>query len=266
MDRSSHLSGDRPQVVADHVGRQGDLSLHVVAIVLTRHAARLDARHIADQDLAVVGFLQWDLSELLARGQSIDTDDRADHRTRYLDLYLISDTALGVGPIVRNHKTTRGRRGDQSSGNIDRHQSGQPRLLAIDINLQGRIVHRLAKLQIAQRRYLGEHLLELIGELTVFSKVGPVDDNLDRSWGSETHDFVDDIRGFKRKSHVRHLLIQTDSQAFLELLIGKRKTILKVDVQDRFFRAPRPLVDGIDRKIRMDHSYIPKCQLHVLAT
>jgi hypothetical protein len=78
LDRSSHLSGDRPQVVADHVGRQGDLSLHVVAIVLTRHAARLDAVLGSTFELQFRDRLTSYLGRLMRRGRLLRNDEVLD--------------------------------------------------------------------------------------------------------------------------------------------------------------------------------------------
>ena len=77
-------------------------------------------------------------------------------RLRHLDLHLERDTRARVRPVVRRYEPARRRRGRKRSADLidrDAELSGH---LPVDVHLDGRIVERLAVLQVAERRDLRE--------------------------------------------------------------------------------------------------------------
>ena len=254
LDRSSDLSGHGSQVGAGDVGGQGDLAPHVVTVELSGHGSRLDRRHVPDQHLPVLGAFQGDAAQLFGRPDGLDAIGRPHQGTRDLDLDLIGDAALRIGPVVGHHEPAGRCRRDQGAGNVGGREARQAGFFAVHIHLDRRVIERLSHLQIAQGRDLGQFPVDLVRMRPVVGEARAADRHFDRRGRAETHDLVDDIRRLEREPDVRHLLCQPRPQAFLQFIPADARTLLQIDVQDHFLGTAGPLIHGVDGKIRMDHS------------
>ncbi len=182
------------QVFADHVGRDRHDAPLVDAVVFLRHGAVGDLGHVAQQ--------RGGLVLVLLDGDHAHFGLGVHLGGRHLQLHLIADAALGIGPVNRNDVTAGGGGGDHGVGRLGHGQAGQAGPFPIDLHLDARIIERLAELQIAQGRnlaHLGDHLL---GVLPVFFLVGAADDHLDRRRRAEAHDLVDHVGRLERDGHL----------------------------------------------------------------
>jgi hypothetical protein len=206
---------------------------------------------------------QRNLSQVFGRIQHVDPIDAAHHRPRNLDLHLIGNAALGIGPIAGGDEAAARRGGDHRPRDIGRREAGQARLLAIDVDLDRGIIERLAKLNVAKGRYLGQFGRDLIGIFPADGQVRTADRNLDGRRAAETHHFVDDVGRLKAESRARDGGGQLLAQRLFELFDVDARVVRQIDIQDRFFRAARPLIDGVDRKVRVDHPDVAERQFDV---
>ena len=118
-DRPLDVAGDPAQVLARDVGGQAHRPLHVVAVVLARHRPRADLGHVAEQELPVqAGLLDRHRLDCLERVHDLVGD---------LDLHLVADAGLGVGPVVGHHEAARrGGRDDRAGDVLRRSRRSSP--------------------------------------------------------------------------------------------------------------------------------------------
>jgi hypothetical protein len=91
-DRLLHAGSRTSQILAGNVRAQRQHALHVVAIVFAERRAVGDAGHIAQVDLLGRPTGDREVLHLLERVHLLLGD---------LDLHLIADAALGIGPVIR---------------------------------------------------------------------------------------------------------------------------------------------------------------------
>ena len=133
----------------------------------------------------------------MARSSSVRHD-----RLRDLDLHLIADAGLGIGPVVRHHEAA-GRRGrHHGPRDLAAVTPLSPGPLAIDVDLDGRVVERLGELQIPQERRSFAVPGGPCRRYSRFScRLPPAHGDLDRRGRAEAHDLADDVGGLEREPH-----------------------------------------------------------------
>ena len=138
---SSTRVATRPRSSPDDVRRERHHPLPVEAIVLADDRAVLDARDVAEQRMRRAVGRDRHAAQIVERRHA---------RLWHFDLHLERDAGPRIGPVVRRDEPARRRgRRKRSADLIDRHAelAGE---LAIDVDVDGRIVERLPELQIAQ--------------------------------------------------------------------------------------------------------------------
>ena len=143
--------------------------------------------------------------------------ERRHPRLRHLDLHLERDAGARIGPVVRRDEPAgRGRRGERPPDLID----GDAQLaghLTVHVDLNRRIVERLAVLQIAQRRNPRELVPDLRRERPAGGEIRSRDRDLDRRRRAEVHDPVDDVARLERELRGGKALAEPPAQRLLEV-------------------------------------------------
>src|SRR5208337_3463767 len=120
-----------PQVLTRDVSGQAHDTLHVVAVVLAGHGPRADFGHVAEQQRIAAGPLDRD---------RLDLGDRVHDLVGDLDLHLVADACLGVGPVVRDNEAARRGRRYQGARDLGYGDVAEAGLLAVDLDAHGRVV------------------------------------------------------------------------------------------------------------------------------
>ena len=160
------------------------MPFHVVPIKLPRHASRIDAGHVAQQQLSGRSGFNRNGSQIVHRVRN---------RLRHFDLQLIANAGFRVGPIIRHHKPRRAGGGHQRLRHLLRRHPAQAGKLAVDFHFDRGILQRLRELQIAQRRNFGEFLPQLFGKYDVVGEIRAADRHINRRGGAEAHYFIHNI-------------------------------------------------------------------------
>ena len=136
------LADGPSQVLPGDVRRQRDHPLTVDAIVFADDRGVPDRRHVAEQRVRAAFGAHRNHAQILETGHP---------RLRHLDLHLERDAGARIGPVVRRDEPARrGRRGKRAPDLID-GDAELTRHLTVHVDLNRRIVERLAVLQIAKR-------------------------------------------------------------------------------------------------------------------
>ena len=108
----------------------------------------LDLRHVAEQDLPVqAGPLDRHRLDALERVHDLVGD---------LDLHLVADAGLGVGPVVGDHEAAGGSGRDDRAGDVRGGHAAEASALAVHLDADRRVVERLAVLEVAERGDLAQ--------------------------------------------------------------------------------------------------------------
>jgi hypothetical protein len=119
------VAGDAAEVLAGDVGRQAGDALHVVAVVLAGHRARADRGHVAQQEARAPGALD---------GDGLDLADRIHDGVGDLDLHLVADAGLGVGPVAGHDEAARRGGRNQGPGDLRDADAAEAGPLAVDLD------------------------------------------------------------------------------------------------------------------------------------
>ena len=193
-----------------HVGREADDPLHVVAVDFAWRGPVVDGRDVRDQRPAGA-------SGIARHHRQIgDVLDRRHLRLRNLDLNLEAVAASRIPPEVQIGVAARRCCGRQRPANVGSRDAELTGAIAIDLNLQGRIVERLRVLQVSQRGNLDELRPDFLGKGPRRRECGPLHRDFDRRRRAEAHDLADDVGRFKRHGNVRQRLLQVAAQLLFQ--------------------------------------------------
>ena len=143
--------------------------------------------------------------------------ERGHPRLWHLDLHLERDPCPRIGPVVRRDEPAGGRRGSKRSADLIDRDAELARHLTVHVDLDRRIVERLAVLQIAKRRNSRELVADLRGERSAGRELRSRHDDLDRGRRAEVHDPIDDVSGLERELCRGKSFAEPSAQRFLEL-------------------------------------------------
>ena len=254
VDGAVDLPGDPSQVRAGDVRRQADHALHIVAVILAGHGSRIDRGDVAEQERR--GTLPLDRDRL-------DLGQRVQRLVGDLDLHLVADAGLGVGPVVGHNEPAGGRGRDHGASDLGHRDAAQPGFLTVDLHPHGRIIERLDELEIAQRWNTGQLGPDLLGKGPVLHEVGAVDRDLHGGRRAEAHHLADDIGRLEREPHIRQRPRQHAAESLLQILDSRGPPLLQRDPQHHLLGPSRPLEDGVDRIARGNQPDIADGDLHV---
>ena len=157
--RLLHRGARASQVGVVNVRRDRDHALHVAAVILAERLADTEIGHIPQQR-------RQSPAGMLHRYRC-DVVDRVGLCLGHLDLNLIGDPAARIGPVDRSCETARpGNRGESPADvrDADIELRGS---VAIDGDIQSRILEQLSELHVPQFPFVCERLLDRFGVLAV---------------------------------------------------------------------------------------------------
>ena len=145
--------------------------------------------------------------------QGLDVFRLVDPHGRHLDLDQVVEAGLHVDPVIEVGEAGRRRRHDQRVGHVLDRGVAQARLLAVDVDLDGRVVELLLELDVAEEGdppHLPGDLLRVPPDQ---AEIGADDPDRDRRRRAEAHDVGHDIARLETEGRLvglrhRHLLGQ----------------------------------------------------------
>ena len=136
-DRLSHVIEGLTQRFPFEVGGKTDDALHVVPVDLARCDSIIDRRHVRDQRASEASGVAPH------HRQVFHVLDGRHPRLRNLDLNLKPVAASGVAPEIQVGVPTRRRGGHERSGNFARCDAELSGPIAVDLDLEARIIEWL---------------------------------------------------------------------------------------------------------------------------
>jgi len=245
------------QVLTGDVRRQRDHALAVEAIVFTHDRGVPDRRHVPEQRMRAAIAAHRDHPQIVERGHA---------RLWNLDLYLKRDAGPRVGPVVRRDEPAGRRRGGEGSPDLIDGDAELARHLTVHIDLDRRIVERLAVLQITKRGDVRELLPNLHGKRPAGREIRPRHSDLDRGGGPEVHDPIDDVSRLERKLGAGETLVEPLPEGFLEFRQSNAGVRLQRHLQHTFVRTAGPEEDRVDRVRRRLDTDVAERDRHVVWT
>src|SRR5579862_2538407 len=167
----------------------------------------------------------------------LDIFERSDARLRVLDLDLIGDTRIRIGPIVRGRETAGVGRFRQGAGHLPRCDPQLPGQFSVHLHVHTGIVERQFVFQVAQIPYLTHFATQSISVGPTGGQVWSKYDDFDWRRGTEIHDLVYEITWLERESRTRKLGRQRLTKFFfqrghVDMRLGPER-----HVHDRFVRT-----------------------------
>ena len=194
-DRLGDLPRRPAHVLALDVRGHGQVALRHVAVDLAGPHAPADRRHVADH--------QVDQGVDRLERQGLDVFRLLDPQGRDLNLDQVVEARLHVDPVVERGEAGRRRRHDDGMSHVLDLDAAEPRLLAIDVDLDGRVVELLLELDVAEEGdalHVGGDLLRVLPH---HLQVGADDPDRDRRRRAEAHDLGHDVARLEAEG--RHL-------------------------------------------------------------
>ena len=146
--------------------------------------------------------------------------DRVDQMLRRLRDDVVVDARLRIEPEVRLQQGRARQRREHARRDLLLRDSEFERLVAIDVDVEGRVVLRLRDPQIADPRNHLHAILQSQRDIVVGLQIVAVDLRVDRSRQAEIEHLADDVGGLKVGRDVRKLAL--DQFADLLLVDGGR--------------------------------------------
>ena len=185
---------------------------------------------------------------------------------RDLNLNLEPVAAPGISPEIQIGVPARRGRRDERPRHIRRRDAKLSRAIAVDLDLERRIIERLRILQVAQRIDLEQLGSNLLRERTTRGELRTLYGDFDRRRRAKAHDLADDVGGLERDRHIGQRLLQLVPELFLEFLRDWRRARLQRHSDHGLVLTAGKEVDGVDRIVRRLHPDEPRRDLDVLRT
>ena len=207
-NRRVHLSEGAAEILSGDIRRQRDHPLSVDRGRIRRRSSR--SRCAPGRRAAACA--------TAAGGHRHDAQilERRHPRLRHLHLHLEGDAGPGIRPVVRRDKPAGRRRGGERPSDLIDRDAELSRHLTVDVDLNGRIVERLAELQVAQRSDLREFVPNLRRERPTRGEVRAHHGDFDRRRRAEVHDPADDVAGLEGELRVGKLAMKGVAEFLLK--------------------------------------------------
>ncbi len=140
--------------------------------------------------------------------------DRVDQMLRRLRHDVVVDAGFRIEPEVRLQERSAGQRREHARGDLLLRDAELERLVAIDVDAEGRIVLRLGDSQIADAGNLPHAILQAQRDVVVGLQVVAVDLRVDRGGQAEIQHLADDVGGLEICGHVWKLVREKTAEFY----------------------------------------------------
>ena len=175
-------------------------ALRHVAVELAGPHAPLNRRHVADH--------QVDQRVDRLQRQGLDIFRLFHPEGRHLNLDQVVEAGLHVDPVVEIGEAGRRRRHDQRMSHVLDLGTGEPRFLAVDRDLDARVVELLLEQDVAEERDAFHRGGDLFRVLPDHLQIGADDADGDRRQRAEAHDVGHDIARLETEGRQLGLLLR----------------------------------------------------------
>ena len=132
-------------------------------------------------------------------------------RQLHLDLECIS--GVWVPPVIRLREARRRSGWDHRANHVRHGQSELTRTLAVDVDIERRIIDRLSKLKIPKEGNLGHLRLNLLSESIIVLQIATQYCDFNGRGRPEAHHLAHDVSGLEGDLSARQFLLQAAAQS-----------------------------------------------------